>query len=161
MSDHFCTPPELLKPVYEFFGGGIDLDPCSNQYATVEAKTKMVDSGLDIEWEGNVYCNPPYSEKALWSRKATESYTKHLFTTQVLLLIPCNPSTKWWQEYLSVKSSVGAEAICFLNKRVRFWLDGKPAKHTARFDCNIAYYGRERENFETTFEKYGAIWIND
>lgn len=64
----WCSPPKVLDPVHEFFGGIIDLDPCSNDKsivgATVEFKLPEHD-GLKESWavkgaHTSVYDNPPF-----------------------------------------------------------------------------------------------------
>ena len=34
------TPPKYVKLINDFFGT-IDLDPCSNEYSTIDAKNKV------------------------------------------------------------------------------------------------------------------------
>lgn len=57
------TPPKYINPIKHFFGGQIDLDPCSNKFSTVNAKQNFVypaEDGLVQPWEGNkIFINPP------------------------------------------------------------------------------------------------------
>lgn len=56
----WLTPPELVKKLGEF-----DLDPCSPiNPPFVHAKTNYTieDNGLEKEWFGRVFCNPPYGK---------------------------------------------------------------------------------------------------
>ena len=49
--------------------GSIDLDPASNEVANswIQANTfySLENQGLDKEWTGNVWMNPPYDSKSL------------------------------------------------------------------------------------------------
>jgi hypothetical protein len=53
-----------VQAVKEFFGGEIDLDPCSNQYSIVKAKMEYSlprHDGLKESWHyKRIYVNPPY-----------------------------------------------------------------------------------------------------
>lgn len=58
-SDEWYTPPYIITALGEF-----DLDPCA-AYGRITAKKHLYkeDNGLDKEWEGRVWLNPPYSRK--------------------------------------------------------------------------------------------------
>ena len=67
----WCTPRVIIDAVIEAIGR-IDIDPCSNTFGdpNVPARTHYneLDSGLDKEWRGTVYMNPPYgNELSDWS----------------------------------------------------------------------------------------------
>ena len=79
---HWNTPPKILAVVREFFGGRIDLDPCSNEHSLVQASDqyKLPEDGLALEWFGSVFCNPPYGRNPEnktslldWTNKAAKS----------------------------------------------------------------------------------------
>ena len=64
LSHEWCTPAKYVNAVKKFFGGKIDLDPCSNDdsivNATVEYRLPEKD-GLKEIWNFNkIYVNPPY-----------------------------------------------------------------------------------------------------
>jgi hypothetical protein len=64
----WCTPPRIVEPVHEFFGGPPDLDPCSNSNSIVQATVSFAlpeHDGLVRSWDINgrhtkVYVNPPF-----------------------------------------------------------------------------------------------------
>lgn len=64
----WLTPPELVKKLGEF-----DLDPCSPVEAPflhAEHNFTILDDGLNREWFGRVYLNPPYGRgMELWIEK--------------------------------------------------------------------------------------------
>jgi len=60
----FNTPPELLEQVRQLDARGIGLDPCSNAYSLVDARTAWDGTGQDgliPSWRGHglVFMNPP------------------------------------------------------------------------------------------------------
>lgn len=64
----WLTPPELVKKL-----GVFDLDPCSPVNAPflhASYNFTIEDNGLNKEWFGRIYCNPPYGkEMHLWLSK--------------------------------------------------------------------------------------------
>ncbi len=71
-------------------------------------------NALTIPWGHNtVWINPPYSDIAPWLRKA---YVESQEGATVVVLIPLDPSTKWWTEW-----AMRATEIRFLTgARVQF-----------------------------------------
>jgi len=63
-SKHWGTPPKYVNAVKKIFNGVIDLDPCSNEYSIVNAKTEYKlpeNDGLKESWNfPTIYVNPPY-----------------------------------------------------------------------------------------------------
>lgn len=78
-SDDWATPKwllELLFPDGEYF------DPCPIGGSR----------GLETDWptDPTVYINPPFSNPLPWVRRAAAH------TGPVVLLLPLDPTTKWW-----------------------------------------------------------------
>jgi hypothetical protein len=63
-NNQWHTPSEYIEMARDVLGG-FDLDPASNLIAqeTVQAVTFYTEetNGLDKEWKGRVWCNPPYA----------------------------------------------------------------------------------------------------
>jgi len=59
-SSEWGTPPQWAEWARRTLGG-IDLDPCSSDEANevVRADRYLSAGGLDAEWSGKIYCNPP------------------------------------------------------------------------------------------------------
>ena len=105
----WLTPPELVKKL-----GTFDLDPCSpinapflhaNNNFTIE------DDGLNKEWLGRVYCNPPYGkEMHFWLSKLK----KH---GNGIALIFARTETKCFFENVWYD----ADAVLFVKGRIRFY----------------------------------------
>jgi len=94
-SDFWRTPPELYPM------GCFDPCPVDPQF-----------DGLSIPWEGDVFCNPPYSQISLWIDKAIkESRRENVWT--LVMLLPNWTDREWFQWIKDYK-------IQFLRGRVKF-----------------------------------------
>ncbi len=64
VSQEWGTPEKYVSAVRKFFGGHIDLDPCSNEFSIVHAGTEYrlpEHDGLRETWDfPTIYVNPPY-----------------------------------------------------------------------------------------------------
>jgi hypothetical protein len=160
-SDNFNTPPEVITAIKDYAVKHIiNLDPCSNGGSMVGAETADETNGLNIDWQPfhTIFINPPYSKITPWAKKCWETFTEGLNferNHEIFLLVPANSDTKWFQTYC-VRPK--ANAVLFFNKRLRFWLNGKPAKDTARFPSVLVYFGNYGERFKNYFNQFGAIW---
>lgn len=69
--DEWLTPPHIMAALGEF-----DLDPCApinRPWPTATTHFTVVDDGLNSDWEGRVFCNPPYGrETQKWLNKCAE-----------------------------------------------------------------------------------------
>lgn len=85
--------------------------------------------GLSVNWHGDVFCNPPYSQISLWLKKAIfESYTDN--TRSIVMLLPNWTDRDWFQTIQ--KNGYKVE---FLRGRLKF-IDpktGLPGKFSPRF----------------------------
>lgn len=66
--DEWLTPPEIIRAL-----GAFDLDPCSpvnRPWPTADRHYTIEDNGLQLPWEGRIWCNPPYgTETGKWMNK--------------------------------------------------------------------------------------------
>lgn len=107
--DHRETPPELMA-FLERTLGPFSCDPCQI-HATW--------NGLEIDWRGVVFVNPPYSDIRPWVLKAireVENGRAH----RVVMLVPAATDTIWWWDAWKA-----ARGVWFLRPRLRFIKDGK------------------------------------
>ncbi len=156
----WCTPPKYVEAVRDFFGE-IELDPCSNNYSVVNAKTEYVfpkNNGLRDPWNfKTIYVNPPYGinkENGTSIKDWIElCYKAHRdYKSEVLALIPVAVNTKHWKQYIFGK----ANAVCFLaDTRLKF-INGINDKG-APMACAIIYWGKKGEKFYKDFSQYGAV----
>jgi hypothetical protein len=60
-TDEWLTPPSLVKAL-----GTFDLDPCSpvdRPWPTAERHLTIDDDGLQCDWSGRIWLNPPYGQE--------------------------------------------------------------------------------------------------
>ena len=127
------TPQDFFNKLNEIFNFNLDscaetgTAKCSNFY------TKE-DDALTKDWEGVVWCNPPYGrEQAKFVLKAYEESVKHNST--VVVLIPARPDTKLWQNIIFPN----ANQVCFIKGRLKFG----GAKESAPFPSALVVFGYE------------------
>jgi phage N-6-adenine-methyltransferase len=111
------TPPELFLRLAEEFGG-FDLDPCATpETAKCPRFFTPANDGLNQEWTGRVFMNPPYGRAiGTWMRKAIESVESGS-AELVVCLVPVRTGTRWWQNYAT---KAKADDVRFLPGRIRF-----------------------------------------
>lgn len=111
-TDLWETPQDFFRALdseYHF-----DTDACAlpenakcRNYYTPEM------DGLNQDWIGVCWCNPPYGRKiGDWVRKASESADTG---ATVVMLLPARTDTKWFHEYI-----YGRAEIRFIRGRLKF-----------------------------------------
>ena len=130
-SDDWLTPPDLLAKLGKF-----DLDPCAsiNQpWATAKHHLTREDDGLYHQWNGHVFCNPPYGRQAeQWLERMAQHNNGIALTfarTEIAMF------HKWiWQQ---------ASGLLFLAGRLKFCRpDGTPGKSTGGAPSCLVAYGQ-------------------
>lgn len=121
--DISLTPLGLICSLGQF-----DLDPCGVQeHQTAQRIISLPQCGLESEWSGRVWLNPPYSAPSPWLEKL-------LNHGNGIALVLSSTGTVWFQDF-----GLKASSILFLKGRPKFTrLDG------TRFDimrdvCLIGY----------------------
>lgn len=168
LSQSWCTPPKYVDAIKSFWGGKIELDPCSNEYSLVGATTEYMlpeTDGLMDDWNfRTIYVNPPYgSDRSRgttiknWLARCAFAHSE--YRAEVIALIPVATNTSHWKKYIFGD----ADAICFLaDTRLRFYVDGIEHEKGAPMACCLIYWGTEVARFLTHFSRYGAaIDISD
>lgn len=162
-SQTWWTPKKYVDAVKKVFWWEIELDPCSNEYSIVNAKTEYTlpkNDWLKDSWNyKTIYVNPPYgisketkTSIKHWLKKCDEANKK--YQSEVIALIPVAPNTSHWKNHIFSQ----ATAICFLyDTRLKFlenWLD---VWKGAPMACCTVYWGSNYKKFYKTFIKYGAV----
>jgi len=162
-SQEWGTPEKYVSAVREFFSGSIALDPCSNEYSIVRAKTEYrlpKHDGLKADWNfPTIYVNPPYGidkERGTsikkWLAKCHAANQSH--GSEVLALVPVATNTKHWKDYVFGD----ATGICFLyDTRLKFLVNGQNGGKGAPMSCAMIYWGKDFGRFESSFRKFGAV----
>lgn len=163
LSHEWCTPAKYVAAVRKFFGGEIQLDPCSNKHSIVQAKVEYqlpLKDGLKEEWNfQKIYVNPPYgSDKQRgttiknWLAKCC--LTNQQYGAEVVALVPVATNTGHWKQSVFGKAS----AICFLyDTRLKFLINGSEEHKGAPMACCFIYWGNDVQRFTDTFMEFGAV----
>lgn len=114
-TDMWATPQDFFDKLNKEFNFQLDVCAVSKNAKCDKYFSPEVD-GLNQEWEGVCWMNPPYGRAiGKWVKKAYES---SLNGATVVCLLPSRTDTKWWHEYC-MKGEVR-----FVKGRLKFG-DGK------------------------------------
>jgi phage N-6-adenine-methyltransferase len=150
--NEWYTPKEYIEAA-RLVLGHIDLDPASNPVANevVRAATYYTaeDSGLDKDWQGTLWMNPPYESGLIgqFVEKLCDSYASGAVAKAVVLVNNAT-ETRWFQSLAEQ-----ASAICFPKGRVKFWHPRKvavPLQGQA-----ILFLGPSTDEFARAFSEFG------
>jgi hypothetical protein len=127
----WITPPDIVKALGEF-----DLDPCAalgQPWPMAKQQFTIIDDGLNKEWFGRVFCNPPYGDFAqIWAERIA-------WYRNGILLIPSRTGSPWFHRQVFEK----ADSILFLEDRIWFYdINGIKARGNAGHDTVLLSYGR-------------------
>jgi len=150
--NEWFTPPEYIERARQVLGE-IDLDPATHEdaQATIKATRYFTraDNGLEQEWHGRVWLNPPYAQPfiAQFAAKMIEEVRAKRVTAAIMLTHNYT-DTEWFQSLAKL-----ADAICFTRGRVKFYEpDGTIAQPTQ--GQAFFYFGAKTITFA---EKFGPI----
>lgn len=127
----WLTPPELISSL-----GHFDTDPCASQYQPWRTATEQFtidDDGLARNWNGRVWCNPPYGPHA---ERFLRRMAEH---GNGVLLIFARTETKAFQEHCWRR----ADAMLFMAGRIRFRLPGGGIAGPAGAPSVLIAYGKD------------------
>jgi len=139
--DEWLTPPFILESLGEF-----DLDPCApipetRPWNTAKNHYSILDNGLQQEWYGRVWCNPPYGKETF---KWIEKLSNH---GNGIGLIFARTETKGFHEQIWNK----ADAIFFFKGRLKFHhISGKTTNTANAPSCLIIYGENNIESVKTS-----------
>ena len=104
-NDCFRTPPSLFKQLNDIFNFTLDV-ACDSKNCLCE-KGCYFDkflSGLDTTWGKNrCFCNPPFSNKAMWIEKAYKEVVENVCPVVVMILPLNSMDSKAWHKYIEGK----------------------------------------------------------
>ena len=153
--NEWYTPPEYLTLARHVLGG-FDLDPASSPEAQVSVRADRFftkeDDGLQQEWFGHVWLNPPYAQPHISdfvNKLCTEVESGRVGAA--ILLTHNYTDTAWFQQ-----AARHATAICFTRGRVKFYSpDGSVAAPTQ--GQAFFYFGNEPWRFSQEFQSVGFV----
>ena len=152
-TDIWTTPAEIVDKVVEFFGGPVELDPCSNDrdnpnIPCIRCFTEE-DDGLAHQWNANsVFVNHPYSDSKHWIPYARRQFDEGN-VEEMILLIKLDISTKWFR-------SIADRPWIAVSKRLRFG----DSKGAAPFQSALIYLGKNPGRFHAVFGDLGPMYIS-
>jgi len=126
-TDLWETPQHLFNELNTEFN--FEIDVCAlPENAKCKKYFTPEEDGLQQEWKGTCWMNPPYGRQiSKWVKKAYESSLKG---ATVVCLLPARTDTKWWHEYC-MKGE-----IRFIRGRLKFG----DAKNSAPFPSAIVIF---------------------
>ncbi len=145
--------PKFLTDAARLIMGGIDLDPMSNAIANRTIRAHQIyakqDDGLQREWLGRVWLNPPFSLADRAVEKLIIGYESgDVF--EAILLIKSAPDTKRHQ-------SLYPYPFCDLNGRLKFEAEGN--KQSAPFATVLFYLGPNFPRFRQIMSAHGRVHL--
>src|SRR5699024_3089209 len=95
-TDMWATPQDFFNKLNEDFN--FQCDVCAiDDNAKCDKYYSPEEDGLQQEWQGVCWMNPPYGRViGDWVKKA---YKSSLKGATVVCLVPARTDTKWWHEY--------------------------------------------------------------
>lgn len=157
-SIEWYTPAWIIQGVKAVMGG-ISLDPasCAQAQRTIQAANYYTakTNGLDKEWSGRVFLNPPY-RRGVVDQFADKWMIEWLCGNidEGMVLVNNATETVWFQTL-----SLGCSATCTLRGRIKFDLP-LPSKTKAKGLQGqvLLYYGHQADLFHRVWRPYGQIW---
>ena len=151
-SDEFATPAWFVQPIADAVGG-FDLDPAAGAEDQKLASTRFTkdEDGLSQDWFGNVWLNPPFSNKVEWLEKAvTEVHDGN--AELVVVLLPVDTSTHWFHDLVGQ-----ADLIHFQQGRLRF-SGGGGSNRNPNFGIMLAVYGDYPDELRGVLNSEGLVF---
>lgn len=134
------TPEWVWQPLGEAIGG-FDLDPASGAEPEPIAAERFTpeDNGLEQQWFGHVWLNPPYGRQhnPRWGQKVSEEASRE-DVRSITCLVPASMETNWFQDNYG-----DADLFCFLDTRLSFHGSGDS---NASFPNVLAVFGWDELN---------------
>lgn len=146
MKDEWLTPVEIVKDLGEF-----DLDPCSpinRPWDTAKRHYNVLDDGLNLDWEGRVWMNPPYGREAV---KWLDKLATH---GNGIALIFARTETEMFFSQVWDR----ADALLFFRGRLYFHhVNGERARANAGAPSVLIAYGDENVSALEKVSEWGKL----
>nr|QOL00348.1 hypothetical protein [uncultured organism] len=131
-TDEWHTPQDLFDTLDNEFGFTVDVCASPENTKCASYYTRE-DDGLEQDWRGAVWMNPPYGrELGLWVRKA---YLSTLDGVTAVCLIPARTDTAYWHDYV-----MRAAEIRLIRGRLSFGGPYDGIAHNAPFPSAVVVF---------------------
>lgn len=156
MNNEWYTPGWIIDLAKEVLGR-IDLDPASNNIANMtvlahDFYTKETD-GLKCPWNGQVWCNPPYSPALIkkFTAKFLEEYESGNMK-EGIILTNSGTDTLW-----NIPLAKGVQAYTL--GRISFLMPDGSEKGKGSRGSVFTYFGPNKDKFIEVFTRNNFCWI--
>jgi phage N-6-adenine-methyltransferase len=154
--NEWYTPIEYIEAARVAMGS-IDLDPATSEVANQVVGASVIYTaeinGLDQDWGGNVWMNPPYAQPliAQFSEKVASEYEAGNIE-QAIVLVNNATETGWFH-----RMAASASAVCFPKGRIRFWHPDRTTAAPLQGQA-ILYFGNNEGAFISNFSQFGICY---
>lgn len=153
--NEWYTPAKYIEMARDVLGE-FDLDPATSEVAqrVVQARkffTKS-DNGLEQQWEGRVWLNPPYMQPLIgqFVEKLVEERCADRVSAAILLTHNYT-DTAWFHGAMEI-----ADAVCFTRGRIKF-VDSEGGECAPTQGQAFFYFGDHTEGFAARFKDIGFV----
>ena len=157
--NEWYTPPEYIEAARNVMGS-IDLDPASSEIANKTVKAKWFytkdNNGLEKEWAGNIWMNPPYASDLI--KQFTSRFIEQFNSgdiQQAIILVNNATETIWFQDLLNV-----ASAVCFVKGRIKYLNTVGEAANSPLQGQAFFYTGKNIAGFLEVFSSFGVVLVH-
>lgn len=151
------TPAEFIEAARDVLGA-IDLDPASSELAQERVQAgeyfTIETNGLEQEWHGRIWLNPPYSQPQIgeFVAKLNSEFSAGRVLSAVMLTNNAT-DTGWFHNAVGL-----ASAICFTRGRIKFWSGRSGEQVPAPLQGQaFFYFGNNDEAFARRFAAIGFV----
>lgn len=153
--NEWYTPAKYIEMARDVLGE-FDLDPATSEVAqqVVQARKffTKADNGLEQQWEGRVWLNPPYAQPLIsqFVEKLVEERCADRVSAAILLTHNYT-DTAWFHGAMEI-----ADAVCFTRGRIKF-VDSDGGECAPTQGQAFFYFGEDAEGFAARFREIGFV----
>lgn len=152
-SNEWWTPEKYVTAARNVMSG-IDLDPAScetaNEVVGAEEFFDQEDDGLNRQWHGRVWLNPPYGRlSGAFINKLSDEFGKGNVEQATVLVNANATDTKWF-------SLLWNHILCFTDHRIDF-TSPDYKEHSSTHGSVFIYLGHNEREFFRQFSQFGCV----